>query len=136
MGVAESFIEIELLEFPGRQVRFTLLARNTVVRRSARQQTNDLVGIDEPAAAGLHHLSLVVPGGLQRSEVRLPPREFHVAPGRIRDDDLQWVRGFLGVVAIEHVQPRDHLLEAEVSRGWREAPRQARRNLIVKKNRR
>jgi hypothetical protein len=35
------------------------------------------------------------------------------------------------LVAVEHIQPRDHLLETEVSRGWRETPREARRNLIV-----
>ena len=72
-----------------RQIRFTFLARNPVTRRSTRQQTNDLVGIDESTAAGLHHLALVVPGGLQWSEMRLPPREFHVAAGRIRDHDFE-----------------------------------------------
>jgi hypothetical protein len=38
--------------------------------------------------------------------------------------------------AIEHVQSRNHLFETEVSRSWREAARQARRNLIVEEYRR
>ena len=57
--------------------------------------------------------------------MRPTPREFHVAPGGVRDDDFQRVRGLLGLGAIEHIQPRDHFLETEVSRAWRETSRQA-----------
>ena len=117
---ASACVQIPFFEGSDRQLD---AARRFAVR--AGEHAHDLVRVDEPAAAGLDHLALVLRGGPQRVAPRFAHLQREVRAGDVRDHEFAFDRGRCEICAVERAQPHDHLLEPEVARGRRELAREA-----------
>ena len=126
-------VEVVLLERPGGQ---RLLARELHGSRRTREHADDLVRVDQPAAARLDDLALVVLRGLERLVMGRAPGELEPAAGRVGEHDLDGLRRRLGPRAVEHVEAHHDLLEAEVSRRRIQAARERVDQLAIEVDRR